>query len=302
MLNSFHDVFTRAMLRLRRAGRLGRTPVILAPRGEFSPGALQIRRWKKTLYRFGAGVIHLYEGLWWQATCEREKDQIFKASPARQMSPERILVAQNINDTLESSAPHPFKSQGEVKIAFVSRISEMKNLHFLLDILRDIHGKVALHLFGPIAVKDVKYWTFCESLFCNLPTNISVAYHGPVDHAKVPAVLRNHHFFVLPTKGENFCHAAVESFTNGTPVLISDQTPWTNLTEAKAGFDISLDDRKGWVSALQYCVDMNQETYAAYVHSTLEFSRRFSVQDAVQEHLVLLRAAINEAARASALQ
>ena len=301
LLNSFHDDFSRAMLLHRLMGKLGRTPVILAPRGEFSPGALQIRRWKKIVYRFGAMAINLYEGLWWQATSGREKDEILSASPARRMSSERILVAHNINDSPTPSAHHPGKTRGDVKIAFISRINEKKNLHFISDIARDIRGRLELNVYGPIADKDVKYWKFCEGLFADLPTNISVAYHGSLDHSRVPGVLHGHHFFLLPTKGENFCHSAVESFTNGTPVLLSDRTPWTNLNEAKAGFDISLSDRKGWVSALQYCVDMDQDTYTEYVHGTLEFSCRFSIQRAVQEHVDMLRAAINGGAEAPTL-
>jgi len=45
-LNSYHGRFTRRMLVLRRLGALGTIPVLLAPRGEFSEGALRIKRLK----------------------------------------------------------------------------------------------------------------------------------------------------------------------------------------------------------------------------------------------------------------
>ena len=120
----------------------------------------------------------------------------------------------------------------------------MKNLHFLLELLRDIRGQVQLNLFGPVAESDVAYWARCKALLAQLPANIMVEYQGSLDHSAVPQALREHHFFVLPTRGENFCHAAVESFVNGTPVILSDETPWINLSEVHAGFDISLNDRE----------------------------------------------------------
>ena len=77
---------------------------------------------------------------------------------------------------------------------------------------------------------------------------------------------------------------------NGTPVILSNETPWINLRDMEAGFDISLNDREGWVSALQGCVDMNQQTYARYLCGAREYSRRFSVDEAVQQHRAMIMA------------
>lgn len=54
-LNSFFDpVFTLKLLLARFLGKFPRRPVVLAPRGEFSAGALKIKGMKKTAYIFGA--------------------------------------------------------------------------------------------------------------------------------------------------------------------------------------------------------------------------------------------------------
>lgn len=302
LLNSFHDTFTRAMLLLRRRGRLNQTPIILAPRGEFSTGALQIKHWKKLLYRSAAGAIGLYDNLDWHATTGSEKDELLRANPARRLEPGRVHVASSISETRVSRAPHPSKSPGDMRLVFLARISEMKNLDFLLDALRDVKGKVYLGIFGPIAERDMPYWKTCKGLLDGLPAGVVAEYHGPVDHSDVPRILHEHHFFVLPTKGENFCHSAVEALINGTPVLLSDRTPWTNLGASNAGFDISLKDRARWVSTLQSCVDMDQHAYSQQVQNTIEYSRRFSVQDSVSEHIVMFRAALNSAAAASRLK
>jgi len=292
-LNSFQDVFTRIMVLLRRGGALGHTPTLLATRGEFSPGAMEIKRTKKAIYRHSTKLLGLHENLLWQVSTQRERSELLLAAPARRLDPDSVYVACNISDTMVSAVPRVAKESGSVKLAFIARMSEMKNLHFLLELLRDLRGQVQLNLFGPVAESDIAYWARCKALLAQLPANIMVEYQGSLDHSAVPQVLHDHHFFVLPTRGENFCHAAVESFVNGTPVILSDETPWINLSEVHAGFDISLNDQGRWVAALQECVDMDRQTYAAYLNGTREYGRRFSVEEAVKQHITMFEAALH---------
>lgn len=293
-LNSFQDKFTRVMVLLRRSGALGGIPTLLAPRGEFSPGAMEIRRVKKFFYRQAAKLIGLHENLHWQVSAPPEADHLINAAPARRLHTDSIHIAHDIFDGQILTAPHPPKAPGAVKLAFISRISEMKNLHFLLDILPQVEGKVILDLFGPVAGKDVAYWERCKASLAKLPANITARYFGSLDHSAVPQTLHDHHFFVLPTRGENYCHAAVESIINGTPVILSDATPWVNLRDARAGFDIPLNNRKEWIAALQSCVDMDGPTYTSYLEGTREYGRRFSIQQAVEEHVAMFEAAIDQ--------
>jgi glycosyltransferase involved in cell wall biosynthesis len=109
----------------------------------------------------------------------------------------------------------------------------------------------------------------------------------------VQRVLDESHFFVLPTLGENFCHSAVESFLNGTPVVLSDQTPWIDLESEAAGFAISLTDREGWIAALQKCVDMEQAEYATYLRGTRQYARRFAKEEAVRQNFAMFESAIS---------
>jgi glycosyltransferase involved in cell wall biosynthesis len=292
-LNSFQDTFTRMAVGLRRRGAFGSTPILLAPRGEFSPEAMEIKGTKKAVYRQAAKQLGLYDDLLWKVSTPREKPDLLRAAPARRLNPDSIYVAYEISDAIASTAPHVAKESGSVKLTFIARMSEMKNLQFLLELLQKIRGEVQLNLFGPVAGSDEAYWGRCKTLLAQLPGNVKVEYRGSLDHSAVPQVLHDHHFFVLPTRGENFCHAAVESFVNGTPVVLSDATPWTGLFELQAGFDISLSDRAGWVTALQKCVDMDQQTYAVYLAGAQQYGRRFSVEEAVRQHLATFKAALN---------
>ena len=294
-LNSYQDTFTRIAVRLRRAGKLGDIPVLIAPRGEFSPGAMRIKRVKKFIYRHLAKALGFYDGVCWQASSSLESRDLLAASPARRITPRSVHVAHEFFDGVVSDLPHPQKRSGDLKLIFVSRISEKKNLHFLLEVLRRLKGNISLDIFGPVAEKDARYWARCLALLQKLPGNLQASYRGPIDHAEVPDALHRYHFFVLPTQGENYCHAAVESIINGTPVILSDATPWIGLAKAHAGFDLPLSSRTGWISALESCVNMGPQEYAKYLGGIQEYGRRFSVAQAMQEHNAMFMAALNVA-------
>jgi glycosyltransferase involved in cell wall biosynthesis len=291
-LNSFQNTFTRIMVVLRRVGALGNTPVLLAPRGEFSSGAMKIKRTKKILYRFAAKILGLHENLHWHVSTSRERADLLRAAPAVRINPDSIHIAANITQENTSKAEHPAKDPGAVKFVYMSRISEMKNLLFLLQLLPELCGQVEFNIYGSVADSDVTYWKECCPLLAQLPGNVKADYRGQLEHGLVPQVLHDHHFFVLPTKGENFCHAVVESLVNNTPVVISDETPWTGLNAVRAGFDVPLRDKTGWIQALQACVDMGQQVYSSFVSGAREYSRQFSVQEAVSQNVMMFETAL----------
>jgi len=55
----------------------------------------------------------------------------------------------------------------------------------------------------------------------------------------------------MPTFAENYGHAIAESLSMGTPVLISDNTPWRKLGEKGLGWDINLSAVGEFVSAIE---------------------------------------------------
>jgi len=50
------------------------------------------------------------------------------------------------------------------------------------------------------------------------------------------------HVYILPSKSENFGHAIFEALSAGRPVITSNNTPWKNLKESKAGINVALED------------------------------------------------------------
>lgn len=91
-------------------------------------------------------------------------------------------------------------------------------------------------------------------------------------------LLFEHHFFVLPTLGENFGHAIFESMLAGRPVLISDMTPWLNLRDQGCGWDIPLSKPEMWKQQIEACVSMEDQEYAKLSKSTHSYAKSWLEQ------------------------
>lgn len=238
-LNSFFDpVFTQKPLLARRLRLAPKTRCIIAPRGEFSEGALKLKAWKKKTFRLAARTIGLYGDVEWQASSEHEEDDIRRTmgSVAR-----RIKVAIDLPDmTLREPPPFIPRMEGEpLRIVFLSRISPMKNLDFALAVLRQVKVPVRFDIYGPI--RDEPYWARCRKMIAQLPAHMEARYRGSVEHDRVASVLVEYDLFFLPTLGENYGHVIFEALAAGTPVLIADTTPWRELAEAGVGWDLPLE-------------------------------------------------------------
>jgi glycosyltransferase involved in cell wall biosynthesis len=257
-LNSFFSpVFTLQPLLARRMGRLPPKPTVLAPRGEFSAGALALKQWKKAPYLRVSRLLGLYRDLVWQASSEHEVEDIRRH--LRGLA-QRIIVAPNLTPVELPQASSRIRAPGEpLKIAFLSRISQKKNLDFALEVLTQVDVPLEFHVYGPI--DDREYWEKCREAMQRLPEKIHARYHGVVSHEDVPAALSGHDLFFLPTRGENYGHAIVEAWAAGLPVLISDQTPWRGLEQLGIGWELPLNNESGFASVIERLARMEPEAW-----------------------------------------
>jgi len=280
-LNSFFSPhFTIKPLLLKRLGLIPDKPLIIAPRGEFSPGALGLKSLKKRVYLLAAKAFGLYRGIVWQASSEHEEADIRRWFG----NDVRVLIAPNLPPALHSAdklPPKGGKIEGCLKIIFLSRISRMKNLNGALEMLKGLKGKVEFNIYGPM--EDKSYWAECRKIISSLPENIEVRYCGSVEHDKVGAVMREHDIFFFPTLGENFGHVILEALCAGCPVLISDQTPWRDLENKGVGWDLSLDKPEMFRDVLQKCVDMDQDERAKWSRQAMNYGLEVTKDDGVVE-------------------
>lgn len=294
VLNSLLDTrFSIVELLVLRAVR--RCPVLLAPHGELSPGALAIKPTKKRwfLRAFRAGRLHRWVA--WHATTELEAADI-----RREFGEVLVHVAPPLfgasdprfRDSPPAAAAARGASDGEAdtSLVFFSRIVPKKNLAGLLVALRAVRGPVSLTIAGP--VEDEDYWQACQGLIAELPASIRVVVHGPVPADDVVSFLSAFDVFVLPTFGENFGHVVLEALMAGVPVVVGRDTPWQVVATEGAGWLCVPDDARALGELLQRFVELDDVQRATMRQAAVAVARSVTSDEGVHASRAMLTAAV----------
>ena len=244
--NSFFDI-KYTILPMLALTIFSTKKIIIAPRGEFSLGALVIKPRKKKFYLKFFSIFRFHKRVIWQASSLKEKADLENFWGAGI----EIVLLPNFPDVkLPSLQTKTVKVPRKLRLVYLARIAKIKNLLELLQALQPISSnKIDLDIFGPI--EDERYWKDCVAVINGLPENIIVRYRGAVDSADVLNTIAAYDLYVLLTSGENFGHTIYEALSASVPVLISDQTPWRQLREKKAGWDLPLSDIKRFTRVLE---------------------------------------------------
>lgn len=255
--NGMFDLeLTVPALAMRRAGLIGATPMMVAPRGEFSPGALALKGGRKRLFLAAAGALGLLRDVAIQATTQEEAEHLRQALP--RTGP--ILLGPNVRP-LPALPARPVRDDARLRIAFLSRIDRKKNLDFALDAIAAVTAPVQFDIWGPVT--DAGFADECRRRIAAMPAHHRIVIRDAIPQVDVPATLAAADLFLLPTLGENYGHAIVDALAAGTPVLISDRTPWRNLTASGAGWDLPLDNVARFAAVIE---DLAKTDYAAREH------------------------------------
>lgn len=247
-LNSFLSPrFSIGPMIARHLGMIPRKPVIIAPRGEFSRGALELKATKKAAFLRFARSSGIWRDVTWQASTPAEAEDI-RAIMGRQA--DRVEVACDLTSpiTTDPSSFVPRPPGTPPRVVFLSRLTPKKNLLFALEVLAGISVPLDFSIVGP--EEDTGYVRQCRQLAARLPGNIRVNWVGAVRHERISEILAAHDLLFLPTRGENFGHVIAEAFSAGLPVLLSDTTPWRGLAERGIGYDLPLGDIGAFRAAL----------------------------------------------------
>lgn len=227
--------------------------VLLAPRGELCSGALNIKKWKKIPYIYGIRMLGLFKDVHFQSTSDEETEAIAKWLKA---SNDFIHRLDNIPSIPKCEYPRREKVAGEGRFVFLSRIHPKKNLLSAIKYFYNVEGVAVFDIFG--SIEDENYWAECQEEIKKLPANVKVEYKGLVSHEQVHEIFSQYDAFLFPTLSENYGHVIAESLVVGTPVIISDQTPWSDVNEAGSGWAVSLDSEKSFVCAIMKIINSDK--------------------------------------------
>jgi glycosyltransferase involved in cell wall biosynthesis len=222
----------------------------------------------------------LYRRVYWHAANEDERLNILRVIPEIAETT-RIFTAPNLYPVsqLSNGATGQFvRSEGPLRVLFVSRIAEMKNLKFAVRIVAGTKTGVEFNIFGPHE-DDCKYWRECERELSQLPKHIQAKYHGEVSHDEVHELYSAHDVLLLPSKGESFGHVILESLRSGCPVLISDRTPWKGLEASGVGWTFSLDSVVPYQKVLDTLADTPRQERAVQRQACVKFANAYISND-----------------------
>ena len=244
--------------------------IVLCPRGALFPSALHYLNTfpKKKVVMSVIKLLSIHKRIHFHATTIQEKEVI-----KTHFGNVKINIANNLPDLFQPNLSFIEKKKGELKIVFIARIVDIKNLKVLLNNLLLIKNNIEVTIAGP--KENITYWNECEQLINRMPKNIVVNYIGQIAPHQVMPLIKEHHLYCLPTQGENFGHSIFESFMIGRPVLISNQTPWLKLNEKKAGWDVDITSQNCLMQYIGVASNWSQDDFETYCKGAWQIAHHY---------------------------
>ena len=245
--------------------RLAKKPVVWAPHGELSPGALRfhprLKRLRLKLFRRSSSSVYFH------ATCAAEVSDIrthfgikAQVSEIRNMMelPARVEPTSTRSYLLFIGRLHPIKAIDRLIEAVSTSKLFRESTHSLL-------------IVGP--EDDKAYSKTLREQVHSLGLAEKVLFNDAVYGAAKEQLYANALVTVLPSHSENFGNVVIESLAQGTPVITSTGTPWQLLETEGAGSWVSNDP-----AILRQTIDMYLtmpvHEYVNYRKRSAELARR----------------------------
>ena len=219
-----------------------RKQVLLCPRGCLSPRALKYKhRIKKKLW-LSLFIKPLISNIIWQASSYIEKEDIlniFKDAKIVEIADSVICDNfSNIDPVTKLDLVYNTTNQyfSEISELFFSmgRLHEIKGFDIVIDafslFLKDNPNAKLI-----IAGSDDGYKDKLIDQISMLNIENSVFLIGAINFNQKQALLANCSAFVLASKFESFGIVIAESLAAGTPVIVSNKTPWKDIESNKCG-------------------------------------------------------------------
>jgi glycosyltransferase involved in cell wall biosynthesis len=250
--------------------------IIIAANGMLSPEAIALKHAKKILFLNLIRLLAIYKNVIWHATNDMEKNDIQRIFG----DISHVKVAPCIVGLCDVKYQARCKKVAEVNLVFLSRITEIKNLLWAIQLLKKVKVTVKFEIIGP--AENQSYFDKCVLAMRGLPENVKIKFCGEKPFNAVLKELTKHHFLFFPTLHENFGYVIVEAMQAGCPVIISQNTPFRNLEILNVGWDISFKDSAKWIDTIENCATMAQEKYNRMSVAAFKYGKKISHDLAVK--------------------
>lgn len=259
----FYDGYGIAALLLNGLGLLHSKPLVVAPMGNFSQGALAQKSFKKKVFLGVMQALGLFKKVQWSVTSPQEETDLkshVKGQP-------RCVIAEDLPRVAVLGRTEVHKAEDPLRVIFLSRICAMKNLGGAIEMLQRVTSPVHFSIYGP--AEDTVYWQTCQDLLAQLPAHITWEYKGLVHTDDVPATFQQHDVFLFPTLGENYGHVIFEALSTGCIPVISDRTPWQSVADCGAGFVLPLEEADAFAAAIDRLAAMEPGALAVMAQAAV---------------------------------
>lgn len=236
-----HSLWLLTLRYAAEAGRRHRAPLVISPRGMMNAWAWRNNRWRK---RFAERFVHpgaMQQAAGWHATSSEEASEIHSlgfrqpvcVAPNGVVVPEESELVAARSTWLELC---PAARSRPVAL-FYSRLHRKKRVRELIDAWLSIpRGDWLLVIAG-----TAEEYTPAElaAYVSNLghTENIQV-----FDGSGRPPPYAIASLFLLPSHSENFGLVIAEALAAGVPAVVTDSTPWSDLTPNHAGWCVPWED------------------------------------------------------------
>ncbi len=250
---------------------------IVAVRGMLAPAAMAIKATKKKVFLVYAQLRGIFSGVTFHATTEQEANET-KAVFGKNS---RVKIAGNLPRIAPAEITPRSRKPGALRIVSVARVAPEKNTLYAIEALTKVTAQVTADFYG--TVYSEAYLAQCMAAAKSLPANVTASFHEATDSSSIISLLSTFDLLFLPTRGENFGHVILEAMQAGTPVLISDKTPWRNLAQQKAGWDLPLDDPQAFATKIDEVEAMPGDVYREWSEGALKLAAAYTENRALKE-------------------
>ena len=240
VLNSVFDPLFGVLLPLLTTCDNG---IYLFTRGELQLNSLSIKPFKKRVFlkllknRMLERCILVFSSISEKEEAER--------SLRRKIN--RFEIVPNIPQRLDLKEGFNVEASNALKILYLGRVEEDKNLLFLLETLIDVQRPLSLDIYG--AIRDENYWGKCLEVIETLPKNIRIEYKGELERQGIARIGFRYSYLINPSKSENYGHSIAEALSVGMKVIVSYGTPWEEIGVRGLGHFLGFAKRE-WVECL----------------------------------------------------